>query len=86
MQRTILNDSAYGRGSVLSALRENVADDPAGNIGQAIVPAVVKIGQPLMIKSEQVQDSGVQIVDVQPIDSCLGKCSAPIASWRRDVV
>ncbi len=53
-----------GRDRFAVRLRENVVDDPAGNIGQAIAPAVVEIRQPLVIESEQVQDGGVQIVNV----------------------
>ena len=37
--------------------------DFALDVGQAEVPAVVKIGQPLVIEAQQVKDRGVQVVD-----------------------
>ena len=38
-------------------------DDLALDVGQAKAPAVVEIGQPLVIEAQQVQDRGVQVVD-----------------------
>ena len=38
-------------------------DDLTLDVGEAESPAVVEIGQPLVIEAQQVQDRGVQVVD-----------------------
>lgn len=39
-------------------------DDISGNIGQSKIASTVRVRQPLMVKTEQVQDGRVQIVNV----------------------
>src|SRR5579883_857028 len=43
---------------------EQFANDPAVDVGQAHVAAAVEIGQERMVEAQQVQDRGVQVVDV----------------------
>src|SRR5207237_8140233 len=38
--------------------------DAAGNVCQPVIPAPVEVGQQLVVHAHQVQDAGVQIVDV----------------------
>lgn len=51
---------------------ENVADNASMNIGQSVVTARVTIGQTRMIDAEQVQDCGVEVVDVDTISRHCG--------------
>src|SRR4051812_29757940 len=44
--------------------REELTDDVAVDVGEAVVAAAVAIGQSLMIESHHVQDCRVQVVDV----------------------
>src|SRR4051812_45596209 len=46
---------------------EDLADPPARGVGQALVPAVVGEGQPGVVEPEQVEDGGVEVVDVGPV-------------------
>src|SRR5579883_711862 len=46
---------------------QDVADDGALYVRQAEIPAAVAVGQPLVVDAEQVQDGGVQVVDVDPV-------------------
>ena len=39
----------------------------ARHIGQAVVAARVAVGEPLVVDAEQVQDRGLQIVDVDGV-------------------
>ena len=39
----------------------------AGDVGQAEVAALEAVGQPLVVDAEQVQDRGVQVVDVDGV-------------------
>ncbi len=41
----------------------DLLDDVAGHIGQAKSPTVVQISKLLMLKAEQVEDGGVNVVD-----------------------
>src|SRR5688500_1979912 len=45
-------------------LSQNLLDHPAIDVGQPEVAAGVAEGQPLVVEAQQVQDRGVQIVDV----------------------
>ena len=45
-------------------LRQNLPHHAAVDVGQAIVPAAVAVGQPLVVQPQRVQDRGVQVVDV----------------------
>ena len=47
--------------------RDDVFDDMAGDIGQAIVTAVVAVGELFVIEPEHVEDGGVEVVDVDLI-------------------
>ena len=47
-----------------AASSQDRPDDRAGGVGQAVVAAVVGEGQPGVVEAEQVQDRGVQVVDV----------------------
>ena len=49
------------------ASRQQVADHVAGDVGEAEVAAAEAIGQPLVVDAEQVQDGGVQVVDVDRV-------------------
>lgn len=53
-------DRAVGSG-------QNVADDLAAHVGEALVSCVMSIGQLQMVQSHQVKDGGVQVIDVCPV-------------------
>ena len=42
-------------------------DDLAVHVRQAIFAAIVAEGESLMIKSEEIQDGGVEVVDVDAV-------------------
>ena len=44
--------------------REDLPDDMAVDVGEAVVAAAVAVGQSLVIEAHQVQDRRVQVVDV----------------------
>src|SRR5207253_4590675 len=46
---------------------ENVADDTAMDIGETEVAAGVAVGQSFVVEAHEVQDRGVQVVDVDPV-------------------
>ena len=54
--------------------------DVAVDVGQAEVAAGVAVGQPLVVEAEQVQDRGVQVVDV---DLVLDGVVAVVVGARR---
>ena len=39
----------------------------AVDIGQPVVPALVEVGQPLVVDAHQVKDGGVEVVDVHAV-------------------
>ena len=43
-------------------LSQDIPDHVTGNIGEAKIPAIVEIGQPLMVQAHQVEDRGVQVM------------------------
>ena len=43
-------------------------DDLARRVGQAVVAAVVGEGEPGVVEAEQVEDRGVEVVDVDAVD------------------
>src|SRR4051794_38853743 len=45
-------------------LSQQLLQDLARHVGEAEVPALVPIGQPLVIETEAVQDGGVQVMDM----------------------
>ena len=47
--------------------RQDLARHAAAHVGQAEVAAAVAVGQPLVIEAHQVQDRGVQVVDVHAV-------------------
>ena len=44
------------------------ANHGAGGIGEAVIAAVVREGQPGVVQAEQVEDGGVQVVHVHAVD------------------
>jgi hypothetical protein len=46
-------------------LRDNLAGDLPMNVGQTEIAAAVAVGQLFVIKAHQVQDGGVQVVNMQ---------------------
>ena len=46
---------------------EDIASDVAADVGQAEVAAAVAVRQPLVIEAHEVQDRGVQVVDVHAV-------------------
>ena len=56
-------------------LRQNVVDDVAVDIGQPEVAAAVAISQTFVVESDQVQNRGVQVMDV---DLVLGDVKAEL--------
>ena len=44
------------------------SDDLPGRVGQAIFAAVVGEGQPGVVEAQQVEDRGVEVVDVDAVD------------------
>ena len=50
-----------------TALREDVLDHIAMNVGKPEVPTCPAIGEPLMIEAQQVQKCGVQIVNMDTV-------------------
>src|SRR5207245_1506446 len=45
-------------------LRQNWFDDAPEDIRQSVIPPTVAVGQPLVIQAHQVQNRGVQVVDM----------------------
>ncbi len=60
--------------------REDLPNDVAVDVGQAVVAAAVAIGQPLVVEAHQVQDRRVQVVDV---DLVLRRRASRIRRWPR---
>ena len=48
----------------LRALGKNLSDDVAFDVGQTEVPARVAVGEAFVVEAEEVEDGGVQVVDV----------------------
>ena len=48
-------------------LAENVADDMPADIGQAEITAGIAVGEFFVIKSQEMEHGGVQIVDVHRV-------------------
>ena len=55
-------------------------DDLPVHVGQPVVAAAVAVGQPLVVDAQQVQDGGVQVVDV---DLVLRRRTSRTRRWRR---
>ena len=47
--------------------RDDVFNDMTGDVGQAVVTAVVAVGELFVIEPEHVEDGGVEVVDVDLI-------------------
>ena len=45
-------------------LAQQFVDDPPADVGQPLVAAVVEVGELLVVEAHQVQDRGVDVVDV----------------------
>ena len=63
-----LPDASYGR---RAGLRDQVVQHGARHVGQPEVAAAVAIGQFGVVDAEQVQDGGVQVVDVDRLSMAL---------------
>ena len=50
------------------SLRDDLLNDLARDVGQTEATAVVLVGQPSVIDAQQVQNRGVQVVDVNLVD------------------
>ena len=50
--------------SGIGRLDEDVLDDVAEHVGQPKITTGISVSQPLVVQSEQVQDRGVQVVEV----------------------
>src|SRR6186713_1291289 len=46
---------------------QDVLDDVSGDVGQPEVAAAVAEGEPRVVQAEEVQDGGVQVVDVDAV-------------------
>ena len=44
--------------------RQDVPQDLPGHIGEAVIPAGVKVGELLVIEAHEVEDGGVQVMDM----------------------
>ena len=55
----------------MSYLREDLLHHLAMHVGQAEVAALVAIGQPRVVDAQQVQDRGVQVMDVDGVAEML---------------
>ena len=66
---------AFDPGTASRMLRQDVVDDVAVDIGQPEVAAAVAISQTLVVESDQVQNRGVQVMDV---DLVLGDVKAEL--------
>ena len=51
----------------LAELAQDLMDDTTGDVGQAIVSAGVPVRQAFMIKSHQVQNCGMKIVNMHDV-------------------
>ena len=67
----------------LRRLRQDRPDYLSGHVGQAVAPAVVEVGQPLVVDAQQVQHRGVQVVDGDAIDGGLVADLVRLAVARR---
>ena len=61
---SVRQTTVAARQTGMSALRQQFANHPAVNVGQAAVDAVVAEREPLVIDAQQVQHRGVQVVEV----------------------
>src|SRR5262245_23946397 len=48
--------------------REDLANQGAGDGGQAEAPAVVSVSKPLVVEAEEVEDGGMEVVDMHAVD------------------
>ena len=57
-----------------SRLRQEIANDFAGNVGKPKVSALVKIGQAFVVDSQAMQDRGVKVMNVNRVtDDVVGE-------------
>ena len=67
---------------------EEVVDDVPVDVGQAVAAALELVGQPRMVHPQQVQDRGLQVVDVdrpghKPVLVRRDRLAAVEAAWSR---
>src|SRR4051812_21380558 len=48
-------------------LRQDPLDDRAEDVGEAVVAALVLVGQPLVVDAQEGEDRGVEVVDVDAV-------------------
>ncbi len=63
-------------------LSQDLTHDVAMHVGQAEIAAAVAIRQPLVVEAHEVQNGGVQVVDV---DAVLDGCDAEFVGGAVDV-
>ena len=79
--------AAVGQNSVVIQIqekdgssRQNVLDDVPVDIGQSTVDTVVSDGQPFVVDTQQVQDRGVNVVDLCRVFA-IKRFVAPLVGW-----
>ncbi len=68
---------------MLRELGENIAHDVAVDVGEAVVAALVFVGEFACVDTEQEEDRGLQIVDVDGAgtkSSLVGEIGLPLSS------
>ena len=60
---------------------EQFLDDPSVDVGQAEVAAGVAVGELLVVEAQQMQDRGVEVVDVDLVGWTAAKPSSSVAPW-----
>ena len=51
----------------LFVLRDEVVDDVAVDVGEAVIPAGVAVGELLVVEAHEVEDRGIHVVDVDAV-------------------
>ena len=79
--------AAVGQNSVVIQIqekdgssRQNVLDDVPVDIGQSTVDTVVSDSQPFVVDPQQVQDRGVNVVDLCRVFA-IERLVAPLVGW-----
>ena len=52
--------------SGFSASAEQIVDHSSVHISQSVIPSTVSVGQPLMVDSQQMQNCGMKVVNMDP--------------------
>ena len=59
--------AGFGDRKILAPLSQNVVHDLAEDVGEAVAATLKTVGEAFVIDAEQVQDGGVQVVDVHGV-------------------